>query len=277
MKIGIIASGNDMLSIFKILNKYDHEYLIRYDFLYRPWWDKWIDFVMDRVRLWIDFLQKEWVDTIIVHPVVELSLLIEDQKRDIKFKKILPLFSGYLKEYCLKYSLVWKIGLFGDFTDVEVIQDLISKFSKNYVLTEHQQSIKKFHSPIKYRVKEVPMWKYYLTIFSYSDFMVNKSVKFDLKYFKDANVDTLIPLNYWYFNFQKTISKFFNFNKTRFHKLDKLDCIFQEISWAIWSQSNDYSVKVFYNGNVSLLKREKRMMWMLNRGKSISTVFVKFS
>lgn len=281
MKIGIVASGNDMLSLFKILNKYDHEYVIRYDFLYWPWGNKWIDFVMWRAKVWIEFLQKKWVDVIIVPPIVELWLIVWTEKNDTKNTNILPLFSEYLKEYCLKYSLVGKIWLFGDFADVELVQDLMKKFSKDFAITENQKTIKKFHFPFKYWVKEVSMWTYYLTSFSYSDFMVNKSVKFDLKYFKDADVDTLIPLNYWYFNFQRTISKFFNFNKTRFHKLDKIEELFIKLIEQIsnkpsdkWWKS-DYSVKVFYNGNIELLKREKRMMWMLNRGKFIETQFVK--
>ena len=100
---------------------------------------------------------------------------------------------------------------------------MLKQEAKNYSLTDNQKSIKKFQSPFAYRTKEVSMRKYYLTTLSYSDFMVNKVIKFDMRYFKDAMTDTVIPLNYGYFNFQNTLSKFFNFKKIRFHKLEKIE------------------------------------------------------
>jgi len=56
--------------------------------------------------------------------------------------------------------------------------------------------------------------------------MINKIITTDLRYFKDANIDTLIPLDYSYFNFQKTITSFFNQKKQKFHKRDVLANIF---------------------------------------------------
>jgi len=101
-----------------------------------------------------------------------------------------------LLEYSFKYSLVGKLGLIGDFADVEVAQKLVKNIEKEYVLADNQKNIKKFHTPFVYRVKETPLWKYYLTSLSYSNILVNKIIKFDLRYFKDAMTDTVIPLNY---------------------------------------------------------------------------------
>ncbi|MEI6672958.1 MAG: hypothetical protein WCL02_06625 [bacterium] len=64
------------------------------------------------------------------------------------------------------------------------------------MLSDNQKAIKKFHFPFVYRVKETSLWKYYLTTLSYSHILINKIIKFDLRYFKDAMVDTLLPLNY---------------------------------------------------------------------------------
>ena len=50
MKIGIITSGNDMLSLFKFLNKYDHEYVIYYDFLNRSYGDKPFDYSLEQIQ-----------------------------------------------------------------------------------------------------------------------------------------------------------------------------------------------------------------------------------
>ena len=45
---------------------------------------------------------------IIVPPVYELALLKEGENQ------ILPLFRAYLFEFVFKYSLVGKLGIFGD-------------------------------------------------------------------------------------------------------------------------------------------------------------------
>jgi hypothetical protein len=72
------------------------------------------------------------------------------------------------------------------------------------------------------------MWKYFATKLSFSNVMSNKIVKFDLRYFKDSNVDTVIGMNYEYFNYQRTIANFLNFKKQKFHKIDTLENIFKE-------------------------------------------------
>jgi hypothetical protein len=100
--------------------------------------------------------------------------------------------------------------------------------------------------------------------------MVNKIIKFDLRYFKDAMVDTLIPLNYGYFVYQTTISKFLNFKKIRFHKLDKLEKIFQSL---LTPSTTPYRVQVYHTGHAEFLTREKKWMWMLGRGKNVAIEF----
>ena len=126
---------------------------------------------------------------------------------------------------------------------MEIAQKLIKNLEKEYTLAPNQKSIKKFHSPFTYRVKETPLWKYYLTSLSYSHILVNKIIKFDLRYFKDAMVDTLIPLNYGYFHYQNTIIRFLNFKKIRLHPLEKLENIFDLFACKA---SKKYSVKIAY-------------------------------
>jgi len=257
MKIGIIWSGNDMLTLFNFLHRYNYEYIVWYDSLFWPWWDKWFDFALSRVKEWIKFLKSKWVDKIIIPPVYELAFSDDSS--------ILKLFSGYISDYCIKYSLVWKIWFVGDFSDVEVCQKLF----KNYLNKVKTKSSLSF----SYWVKEVQMWKYFLTTFSYSNFMVNKTVKFDLHYFKDANIDTLIPLNYGYFNFQKIFLKFFNFKKTRFHRLEKLEETFSKL--ILWFLPSNYSVSIYYTGDIKLLERDKKIMWLLYHWKSIDIFMEK--
>jgi len=260
-----------MLTLFKFLNKYDHEYVIWYDFLYWPWWDKTAEWVQERVEMWVNVLKKRWADWVIVPPVAELGIWTTSECLK---KKVLPLFHNFVLDNVFAFSLVGKIWLMGDFADMEVGQKLFEKIEKEYKLTDAQNNIKKFHSPMTYRCKEVGMRKYFLTKFSFSNFMVNKTVKFDLHYFKDSAVDTLVPLNYGYFNFQKTITKFFNFKKTRFHKLEKLDGCFTKLIKNCWAKNFKYSVEIVWTGHCEILKREKKLMWLLQRGKSVEVKFV---
>ena len=275
MKIWIITSWNDNLTLFKFLNKYDNEYIIYYDFLYWPYGDKDFKFISDRVVDAIKFLKKSWVEKIILPPSLELYFLQNPKLLSTNYSLILPLFQTYLHNLCFKYSLVGKIWAFWDFSDIQIIQDLLVKEAKNYSLTDNQKNIKNFQSPFAYRIKEVPMRKYYLTTLSYSDFMVNKVIKFDMRYFKDAMTDTVIPLNYWYFNFQNTLSNFFNFKKIRFHKLEKLEESF--ISLCPKAKPWKYLVSIYHNWPIVLLQREKKLIRLLARWKSTEINYEKIT
>ena len=260
MKIGIITSWNENITLFKFLNKFNHEYFIYYDQVNWPYWDKNFDYSKQKIIDWIEFLKSKWVEKVIVWPIYELELLKEKKYSDI----ILPLFSEYLNKYCFPKSLVGKIGLVWDFADIQVGQELISDTLKSYKLNDNQKNIKKFKFPFCFRLKEVPMWKYYLTTLSYSHFMANKSVKFDLRYFKDCWIDTLIPLNYEYFNYQRVITKYFNFKKERFHKLENIEQIFKGLKLM---ESWDYSIKLFAHWHTEFLTRDKKMVWYLQKWK----------
>lgn len=188
MTIGIIASGSDMLTITKFLSTYDHEYIVYLDDLLRPYGDKPATLVQAVIADGIAVLEKRGVDRIILPPVRELAFRTHD--------KVLPLFQTYLTDYCFAYSLVGKIGAIGDRSDLQIAQPLFESIATTYTLTDKQKNTKKFLTPLRRRLKETPLRKYFLTVLSYSDMMANRIVKFDLRYFKDAGVDTLIPLNY---------------------------------------------------------------------------------
>ena len=74
----------------------------------------------------------------------------------------------------------------------------------------------------------MPLWNYLLRRLSPRQYMVNTIVKTDLRYCKDAAVDTIIPLQYSYFSYQRTITNFFNRKKYKFHQLCVVQTIFAE-------------------------------------------------
>ncbi len=270
MKIWIITSGSENLTLFKFLSQYNHNYVVYYDFFHWPYGDKTFEQSLACVEKGIEYLTKQGVDNIIVPPVYELHYLAWSLKLKAWGQKILPLFKTYVLDYCFTYSLVGKIGLFWDFADLERAQHLMKNLEKNYVLTSDQKSIKKFHTPFVYWTKETSLWKYYLTQLSYSHVLVNKIIKFDLRYFKDAMTDTIIPLNYWYFHYQTTITKFLNFKKIRFHSLEKLEQCFLQLVPTSWT---NYSVTIAYTWNCEILRREKKSLWTLQRGKTTEIIW----
>ena len=136
----------------------------------------------------------------------------------------MPLFELYLT-YAFEKSLVGKLALFGDHASLETAQQLVTEFSKNYELTEAQTNTKKFAFPFSFWTKEVPLWDYLLRRLSPREYMVNKIVKNDLKYMKDANADTLIPLQYSYFAYTKTIQSALNQRTYKFHGRDVLELL----------------------------------------------------
>lgn len=247
-----------MLTLSKFLSTYDHEYIIYYDDLLRPYGDKPAALVQAVIADAMDVLIKRGVDTIILPPVRELAFRAHE--------KVLPLFQTYLTDYCFTNSLVGKMWAIGDRSDIQIAQPLLESVAAEHTLTDNQQKIKKFHHPMNRWLKETPLRKYFLTVLSYSDPMANKVAKFDLRYFKDANVDTLIPLNYGYFNYQNTVTKFLNFKKCRFHKLDKVQHSFEKI---VPEKGTKYWISILYTGQKELLERQKKIIWTLQRGKSI--------
>ncbi len=106
--------------------------------------------------------------------------------------------------------------------------------------------------------------------------MVNKVIKFDLRYFKNADVDTIIPLNYGYFAYQRTINKYFNFNKQRFHKSKSLERILETHLTANQNknQENSYTITVLHNGHTQFLHDNKHVLWLLQKGKTAEIKYV---
>lgn len=261
MKIGILSSGQETLALFSFLSRYDHEYLIYYDSLHAPYGEKKFLTTLQAIEEGIIWLKNAGVETIILPPVYELFMLKKGEKL------ILPLFQFYLLEEVFPHSLVGKLGLFGEFADLQMAQELISELASNYTPSEAQRATKIFSFPFHFRAKEVGILNPLLTRLSRKNFLTNTLLKHELRYFKDAYVDTVIPLNYLYFNAETTIAKFLNFKKIRFHRLSKLEQIFTHLIQT--EKKSDYSVQIHATDSDEHLLREKRMLRKLQRGKMI--------
>jgi len=265
MKIGIISSWVDTLALFQVLTRYDHEYLICCDQDGFPYWEKSVDSVLDRINMLWKFLISKGADIIIVDPIYELAC--KHIGNWIWFE-VLPLFQKYLKDFVFKYSLVGKIWIFSDFWSFWKVQWLFENEEKDYHLTDEQKLIKKFNYPFHYRVKSVSSWIANINdLWVHNPFLI-RTMKNDLRYFKDAYVDTVVPMHYSYFRMQRTIKSFFNFHKTRFHDLSALEkCFNWLVDNEVWWK---YNVEIWINQPSDFLSRNRQLMWLIKRWNSIN-------
>ena len=263
MKIGIISSGIDVMVLFKFLIRYDNEYLVYCDQTNFPYWEKSLDYVLDYIEKAGEFLTEKWAEMIIVDPVYELVLKYSNRKY---WFKILPLFQKYLHEYAFRYSLVGKIWVLSDFGSNWMVQAFLEKEEKNYNPIDEQKSVKKFSYPFHYRVKSASSWVYSINdLWVHNPYLI-RSVKNDLRYFKDAYVDTILPMHYNYFSMQRVIKSFFNFHKIRFHDLSVVEeCFNSLVEKSDWK----YGVNIWINQPSVFLTRNRQLMWLMQRGKSV--------
>lgn len=264
MNIGIVSSGVDTLSLFQFLTRCDNEYFVYSDQEWFPYWEKSLDFVLDSIEKAGDFLTQKWAEVIIVDPIYELAFKYSGRR--IWFK-IMPLFERYLNDYAFKYSLVGKIWILCDFWSIWNVQKFLENEDKNYKLTDEQKSIKKFSYPFHYRVKSTSSWIENINdLWVHNPYLI-RTMKNDLRYFKDAYVDTILLMHYSYFRMQRSIKSFFNFHKIRFHDFSVVEECFKDLTSEKLDWS--YGIKIWVNQPSTFLTRNKQLMWLMQRGKSV--------
>lgn len=269
MKIGVLSSGMESLALFKFLHRYEHEYVIYFDSLYAPYGSKKLETCLQITQNAIARFKKQGVEQVILPPVLELAYLQgENEDKNL----ILPLFSSYLQEEVFVHSLVGKMGVFGGREEVKVAQDLIAQLATGYSPTSAQLASKKFAFPFHFWGKATDIFVPLLNKLGWKTLLTNTVIKHDLRYFKDAMVDSLIPLSYAYFHAEVTISKFLNFKKIRFHRLGKLENIFKKLTAD--AETSPYQVQIYATDSLEALREEKRIVWLLQRGKKIKIVII---
>ncbi len=252
MKIGIITSGLENIVLFNFLNKYNHHYVIYWDQENFSYEDKNFDFVLKKIELWIKELKKQNVDKFILHPIFELYFR--------KKIEVLPLYENLVKEV-FTHSIVGKIGLVGNKLDLENI-DLSGLIGK-YSLTDRQKAINKFNKWFKFYSKEVPLWKYYLLQLWKRDRMIRKTIKNDIKYFFDVNVDSFLPTSWSIYAYDKIL--FQKKKKIHYQRLEKVE---ELNKYLLEENQKDYIIDIIERGDVNFFLKEKRWKWLIFRGKS---------
>jgi hypothetical protein len=234
--------------------------------LFWPYQDKENTFLEERIIKIMEYMSTQWASHFILSPMIELLLLQNPKEFAIRNPQsvIIPLFTKYLT-YCLNHSLIGKIGFVGWYSEISQIESLFETMNKEYILTENQKNTKKFK--LSKRTKDTSMRWYFTRLFSSRDMMINKIIKTDLRYFKDADVDTIIPLDYSYFNYQKTVTSFFNQKKQRFHKREIVENIFKNIveQNKKLTTNNLEPITIYYTGSLHLISENKKREALLSQ------------
>lgn len=259
-----------MLPLMQILNRYDHEYHFFVDWKCWPWGDKSSELVNTRIDEAVLYLiDKIWVDVLIVPPFAESRIKKQESR-------VLGLFEAYMLEHALRYSIVGKLGiLLESETQKETTEEVIREYTNIYTPAENQKNIKKFHTDFPIWAKSVRMWNYFLTTYGRRDWMVRKTLKTDLRYFSDADVDTIIPISRWFLFYQKIIRMRINWKKKRFHWLDAVQECFEKI--VDNKKASTYSVTLHCTDHPTPLLEEKRWKWVLSRGDLVNITLIDLS
>ena len=250
--IWIITSWVDNYKLIQLCQEQKLVYTIYVDTLLWSYQDIDDDTLRSRVQHLATQAKTDGCTQLLVSPRVELLL---DTKELVL--PVIPLFHSYL-HYAFKHSLVGKIGYFWWYYDVELINRLHPEITKSYILTDAQRTTKPFHAPLVKWTKDVSPWILFHRYFGKRTMMINKIIKFDLRYFKDTFVDTLIPLSYSYFDYQKTITHFFNQKKQKFHPRDIVRSCFQDLTSWLSSDTQLTSVDIYYTWSPHIIQHPKR-------------------
>lgn len=267
MKIWIIWSQtSDIVSIMQLIPNQGHEYVICLDNRYGPWWWLMREDSIRRVELMLDVLPM--CDCIIVPPVYEYAFL----RGNMTSLPVLDIWTQYIGECVLKYSVVGKIGLIGYKNHQDILKTWWGEITNNYSLTPNQSQTKRFDAsfpifPLATDHRSV-LWDLPRSWFT------NKLIKTDLKKMKDYSVDSLLPLEWWYLKFWKTIKQTF-YNKVRWYgpkavrdvitvKTQHMESGLQNYEGA---RTAAHSTRVLYTGP-DHFKNNKIFMWTLYKDGS---------
>lgn len=266
MRFWLICSWFDTLTLMKFLHRYDHQYNIVRDFALHNYGSHSPQLVLDRAISHIDRLVERGISKIFVSPLIELLI---KQHHPYHYNFLVPIFEQYVKR-CFEHSLIGKIGIIGEYADSIEAQRTLHNLEKTYHQTEFQSKTKKFSWPFAYRFKKIDLWQWFFGTWGQRSMIINTLVKLDLRYLKDAFVDTIVPFNYGFFLYEKTIKRFIK-SKQQFHGIDILEQIF--VSMTKEHKSDKYGVTIFYTDHAEQLKQARRRVRLLQRGKTIQLTY----
>lgn len=255
MRLAVYSSGPEAFPLFHVLKNNPVDVFLVIDRNVWPIDDKWSDLRQHSLDQFFATAKENACDAVILPPMVELALSQNDTSTPLP---VVPLYSEYVRKV-VEHSLVGKIGLLTESIDHDHAQELIST-----LLAEHPHKLGKTWS---FRKKSVPLRKTFLLHLSVKDWMVRKVIKTDLRYFKDAGVDTLLPTSRAHCAFQSLIKHMVSWKRMRFHGYECLEDAFitsiESIAQTSTPEQSAYTIEIATNGDASLLLEQKKWQTLL--------------
>lgn len=178
---------------------------------------------LDATKSYIDILSQKGITQCIVWPRYEYYLRSDPTYRD----RILPLYQTYLDDYVLRYTLVGKLWFRWDRQDIVMINEMIRIMRATFQPNPLQSRIHKFHHDLPIRTVCADLQKNLIVWWCRKQRILSNIVKTDLHRLKDADIDTLVPLQYCYRHNQKILRHRFCSRKRRFHWVTDIQSIIQ--------------------------------------------------
>lgn len=264
MRIWVVMSWYEMIPMIQVLQQYNHTYHIFVDWAYWPWLHKSFALQKERALFAMHSLEEK-VDAFIVPPSIELALL----KTWNTIKPILPIFQTYITQHVLPYSLVGKLWLLCSHTHMydtdcsTLLDGYLHTVATSHELTKNQSFISSFHTSFPFWKKDVAMWMYFLWQYGNRHWMVRKTIKHDLRYFFDAWVDTLVPMDWWFLSYESVLSSRTKRKKIRFHGKNALTEVCQQ--YVDTAHDHTYALRAYTTDTQCPLSREKKYQLLLSK------------
>lgn len=250
--IGVIGTGLEQINIIQSLLLLEQDFCIIADMDSRPLQDRSVAYNAERIEKLLQYATTIGCTHSIINPSQELAVVYDNI--DKHWQQILPIYNHYLT-YNLQHSLVGKIGFIWWYADIQTIERIRPHIQHQFVPTDSQLNIKKFHNPLCKWTKETNLRELIKTSRNNRKLFSNTIIKHDLRYFKDANVDTIIPLNYGYLEYEKTIRHYCNPKKQKFHTNRDLHHIIRDIVAPLWQIIKNPILSVYYTWSLHLMQQ----------------------
>lgn len=165
-----------------------------------PWTSKPVDEVMKRIQQGITHLIASWAEYIIVPPYAEHFIATTSDR-------ILPVYVSYMHRIVFPASRVGKLWLLGVYGRQiwKKMKEVISHLAHTYKPTDYQRSTQCFDATFPFWCKDFSHWQVHLLYAKKRSRIMRNLIKDDLRYFKDCDVDTLVPLDWWLLYWEKMI------------------------------------------------------------------------
>ncbi len=250
MKICIIWGWYDYLPIIPVLNQYKHTYMFVHDTALWPLTEKSEQYITERLTQIMNHMLKKYaIDSFLLPPFLEYCAPRSQ-------KNICSYYQDFFHQ-ALRKARIGKVWVMTTHPNKMVIQSFIETLLQDYTLTPQQQRTKKFHTPCNLWIKECRFIPVFVPLMAKSDWMVRKKIKNYLSFFKDADVDLLVPYSWEILYYEKVIT----------HMLSSRMCFagLELFRWVLESrlkenQDNHYHTTVLWFDRPRWLSEKKRQL-----------------